>query len=223
MKLTVDRIVDAGMATFADVGYERLSMRQVADRLGARAASLYYHVENKDALLRLMADRVAQQAYDAGTRVLDALPASAGWEKRVEVQAAALRRSVLRHPGGADLLAGSPKALSVGALALTERLQRTLADAGVPAEHRTVAADTVLSHATGFVLQEQTASRTPRIGTEEASALAERFPLTFHGATATNQDHDEAQDEGEDAMFARSVQLICRGIATLIDGGHRGR
>ncbi|MYR87253.1 TetR family transcriptional regulator, partial [Streptomyces sp. SID685] len=42
MKLTKERIVDAGMAVFSEVGYQNLSMRQVADRLDAHAGSLYY-------------------------------------------------------------------------------------------------------------------------------------------------------------------------------------
>lgn len=74
MKLTKERIVDAGMAVFAEVGYHNLSMRQVADRLDAHAGSLYYHVRGKDELLTLMADRVCRQAYDTGTAALAALP-----------------------------------------------------------------------------------------------------------------------------------------------------
>ncbi|WP_371933780.1 TetR/AcrR family transcriptional regulator C-terminal domain-containing protein [Streptomyces castrisilvae] len=76
-------------------------------------------------------------------------------------QATALRLSIKQHPGGAQLLAESPGTLSTGALSLMERLLRTLLDAGLPAGHCAIAADTLLSHITGFVLQEQNQPAAP--------------------------------------------------------------
>ncbi|QWF83460.1 TetR/AcrR family transcriptional regulator [Amycolatopsis sp. CA-230715] len=205
MKLTKDRIVDAGMATFAEVGYHDLSMRQVADRLGAQAGSLYYHVANKRVLLQLMADRVAQQAYDAGTEALAALPDPGDWRASIAAQAATLRSSIRAHPGGAMLLAESPKTLSNGALSLMERLLHTLADAGVPAARLGVAADTLLSHVTGFVLQEQSSSIVPEITPARFAELQDRFPLTLASVG----------DRDEDAKFTRSVALLCEAFAEL--------
>ncbi|MFI1799977.1 TetR/AcrR family transcriptional regulator [Streptomyces sp. NPDC020379] len=207
MKLTADRIIDAGMAVFAESGYHGLSMRQVAERLGAHAGSLYYHVPSKSALLRLMADRVARQAYDAGTAALAALPEQAGWQARIEAQATTLRQSLRRHTGGAIMFADSPKVLSAGALSLMERLLRTLTDAGVPGEHLIVAADSLLSHTTGYVLQEQSESPATTVTAEDVATLQERFPLTVAAAAAYDQDE----------KFTRSVRMLCAGIATLID------
>jgi TetR/AcrR family tetracycline transcriptional repressor len=206
MKLTLERIVTAGMATFAEQGYQGLSMRQVADRLDVHAGSLYYHVRNKEALLALLADRVAVEAYDAGTAALAALPAGAGWQQRIEAQSLALRHSIRARRGGPVLLAGSPTTLSAGALGLMERLLSTMAAAGLPAEHRGPAADVLLSHITGFVLQEQNEGNTPAVTAEQVAELGRRFPLTM--ATGPELDADE--------VFRRSVHLICAGIATLI-------
>ncbi|MFE2407357.1 TetR/AcrR family transcriptional regulator [Kitasatospora sp. NPDC059408] len=207
MKLTKERIVDAGMAVFAEVGYQNLSMRQVADRLDAHAGSLYYHVRGKDELLALMADRVCRAAYDAGTEALAALPADATWQHRVEAQATTLRRSIKQHPGGAQLLAESPGMLSPGALSLMERLLRTLLDAGLPADHCATAADTLLSHATGFVLQEQNQPATPPPVTAELYAdLCERFPLVM-GPLIPRISQDE--------KYTRSIRLLCTGFAAL--------
>jgi AcrR family transcriptional regulator len=206
VKLTKDRIIDAGMATFAEAGYQGLSMRHVAERLDVHAGSLYYHVRNKSALLQLMADRVAQQAYDAGSAALAALPDEAGWQARVEAQATTLRQSIQRHPGGAILLAESPKVLSTGALSLMERLLGTLDDAGVPTRDLGIAADTLLSHITGFVLQEQGESLTPEIDAQAVAELHERFPMVL----------GHAAGEDEDEKFIRSVRLLCAGVQTLI-------
>ncbi|GGU64732.1 TetR family transcriptional regulator [Streptomyces albospinus] len=207
MKLTKERIVDAGMATFARVGYHGLSMRQVAQRLGTHAGSLYYHVRGKDELLALMADRVCRQAYDAGTTALAALPPEATWQDEIEAQAEALRRSIQQHPGGAMLLAESPRTLSSGALSLMERLLQTLLGAGVPTAHCGIAADTLLSHVTGFVLQEEGDSPAPAVTAEVYADLRARFPLVIERMPRLSQ--------GE--KFRRSIRLMCAAFATLVE------
>jgi AcrR family transcriptional regulator len=209
VKLTLDRIVDAGMATFAEHGYAGLSMRQVAQRLGVHAGSLYYHVKNKDALLRLLADRIAGEAYAAGTAALDRLPPGALWTTKIEEQLLALRRTLRRHAGGPVLLAASPALLSTGALSLMERLLATLAEAGVPSEHRAVAADTLLSHVTGFVLQEQAEPPAPDRTAVDATTLRQRFPMTMAAASAHTPDE----------MFRQSLRLQCAAITTLTAHG----
>ncbi|MFJ9420379.1 TetR/AcrR family transcriptional regulator [Streptomyces sp. NPDC101227] len=205
MKLTKERIVDAGMATFAETGYHGLSMRQVAERLDVHAGSLYYHVRSKDELLALMADRVCQHAYDAASAALAALPPEATWREEIEVQAAQLRLSLHQHPGGVLLLADSPRTLSTGGLSLMERLLGTLLDAGVPAEHCGIAADTLLSHVTGFVLQEQTEPRAPTVTAETYAALRAQFPLIM----------EQMPRMGQDEKFHRSIRLLCTAFETL--------
>ncbi|MFF1556269.1 TetR/AcrR family transcriptional regulator [Streptomyces sp. NPDC058279] len=206
MKLTAERIIEAGMAVFAESGYHGLSMRKVAQRLDVHAGSLYYHVAGKAELVRLMADRVAREAYEAGTTALAALDPEARWQQRVEAQLVALRRTIRRHPGGAVMFADSPKVLSTGALTLMERLLETLREAGLPAGHGGVGADALLSHVTGFVLQEQSESPSVAIGVEESAALRERYPMTVAAAFAV----------GADEKYVRSVRLLCAGLETLL-------
>ncbi|MFE9811915.1 TetR/AcrR family transcriptional regulator [Streptomyces sp. NPDC005548] len=201
MKLTADRIVDAGMAVFAESGYHGLSMRRVAERLDTFAGSLYYHVPSKSHLLHLMADRLAQQAYDAGTAALASLPDSADWKARVEAQATSLRITIRQHPGGAVLFADSPKVLSAGALSLMERLLQTLADGGIPEDRRGIAADALLSYVTGFVLQEQGSPASLPVTEQDVADLAKRFPMTVAAAARP-----------EEEQFSLSVQLICVGF-----------
>lgn len=195
--MSVDRIVAAGMAVFAEVGFERLSMRLVAGQLGVQPSSLYHHVRNKAVLLGLMADRAAQEGLDAGTAALAALPPGAGHTDRVRAQLAALRVALLRHPGGVLLFTSSPHGLGPGALGLMERLLGTLRRAGLTADDSVVAADTLLSYVTGFVLQEQVAAPPqPAV----AAVPADEFPLT--ASLAGRFDDDQ--------MFTRSTDRLVR-------------
>ena len=56
--LTRDAIVDAALTVLDRGGLDALSMRRVAEELGAGAASLYWHVSGKEQLLTLVLDRV---------------------------------------------------------------------------------------------------------------------------------------------------------------------
>jgi TetR/AcrR family tetracycline transcriptional repressor len=206
VKLTRDRIVDAGMRAFAERGYGGMSMRQLAEALDVHAGSLYYHVKNKEQLLALLAERVAGEAYAAGTAALAQLPADAPWPEKIEAQLTALRASLLARTGAPALLAASPALLSDASLGLMERLQETLVDAGVVPAERGMAADTLMSYVTGFVLQEQT-DAVP-LGFADKTRIAElatRYPLTFSGSGAD-----------PDMTFQRSLRMLCGGITALV-------
>ncbi len=53
-----DRVVRVALELLDEVGLEGLSMRRLADRLGVKAASVYWHVRDKEELLDLVFDRV---------------------------------------------------------------------------------------------------------------------------------------------------------------------
>lgn len=56
--LTLRDIAAAGLALVGREGLDALSMRRLADELGIQAASLYWHVPSKDALIDVMADEL---------------------------------------------------------------------------------------------------------------------------------------------------------------------
>lgn len=199
MKLTEQRIIDAGMAVFAEVGYERLSMRLVAERLQVHAGSLYYHVKNKATLMALMADRVARAALDEGTAALARLGPHATDTDRVTAQLLALRLTLRNHPSGARLLSASPRSLGDGALGLMERLLGLLTDGGVPVSRAVVLADVLLSYVTGFVLQEEAESATEPPSPIAMAISPSRFPLTSTAAGLYD----------DDEMFTRGLALLC--------------
>ena len=62
-----DRILDEAAALFLRLGYEGTSLRQLADTVGMKAGSLYYHFASKDDLLTEILRRgidVMQTAFD---------------------------------------------------------------------------------------------------------------------------------------------------------------
>ena len=59
--ITREAIVEAALAVLNKEGIEGLSMRRVAEELGTGAASLYWHVRNKEELFQLIFDRVTRE------------------------------------------------------------------------------------------------------------------------------------------------------------------
>jgi TetR/AcrR family tetracycline transcriptional repressor len=54
--ITLDDVVEAAFRLVDKDGIEKLTMRKLADELGIQAASLYWHVKDKDELIDLLAE-----------------------------------------------------------------------------------------------------------------------------------------------------------------------
>src|SRR6478735_6198571 len=53
------RIIDVALELFAEHGYEKTSLREIADRLGVTKAALYYHFKTKDDIVRGIVEKMA--------------------------------------------------------------------------------------------------------------------------------------------------------------------
>jgi AcrR family transcriptional regulator len=99
-RTSLDRIVQAGRAILDADGVEALTMQRVAAAVGVRAPSLYKHVRDRDALVRLIA---ADVVAELGAEVADA--ATSG-EPVADLRAIAVRFRTWAHahPGAYALL-----------------------------------------------------------------------------------------------------------------------
>ena len=86
-----DAIVAAAIRLLDREGLAALSLRRLADELGAGAASLYWHVGGKDGLLDLVLDEIIGEGV-----VPD--PDPPRWREQLKDVARAQRRTSLRHP-----------------------------------------------------------------------------------------------------------------------------
>ena len=72
--LTRDPILEAATRVLDRDGVDALSMHAVARELGTGAASLYWHVRNKDELLQLLSERLGEDLAHLGTRSVRRCP-----------------------------------------------------------------------------------------------------------------------------------------------------
>jgi TetR/AcrR family transcriptional regulator len=96
-----DEILDVAMRLFAERGYEGTSMNDVAERVGMRKASLFYHFATKDALYEAVLDRLVASLQSA----LEEIYASSGtFEDRLDAVTNTIVGVFGSHPYAARLL-----------------------------------------------------------------------------------------------------------------------
>jgi len=144
-------IVQAALDLLDEVGLDHLSMRRLADRLGIKAASLYWHIRDKDHLLSLLADAIC-----AAMRSPDpTLP----WRQQSEALLHESRRALLAHRDGARIMASTLPA-GPNRLRLIEQGMSVLLDAGFSPRDAAYVGFLMNDYVTMFVVEETRFSET---------------------------------------------------------------
>lgn len=99
-QLSQHRIISAALEVAKRVGFDRLTMRALADELGVTPMAAYYYVSSKDQLLELVADAVAS---DTKT-----LPSGLTWDQELKLTAFDLFERLTAYPGLGAFLSERP-------------------------------------------------------------------------------------------------------------------
>jgi AcrR family transcriptional regulator len=94
--LSRQRVLRAAIKIADTSGIESLTMRRVAEELGAEAMSLYYHVASKEDLLDGIADAVVAEINDV-VAAIDVPAAGANWKSAVRRRILSARQVLLGH------------------------------------------------------------------------------------------------------------------------------
>jgi TetR/AcrR family transcriptional regulator, tetracycline repressor protein len=149
MAVTRDEIVAAALAQLDEAGLEGLTLRRLAERLGIRAPTLYWHVRDKRELMDLIAGAVMDQAL-AGWREPRA---GQDWWEWLAGRTRAIRAGLLAHRDSALVLAGNrPVGSSLPDL---ERQLAILTEAGFRPQDAVLALISLSAYAIGEALDTQ--------------------------------------------------------------------
>ncbi|MFE0020930.1 TetR/AcrR family transcriptional regulator C-terminal domain-containing protein [Amycolatopsis sp. NPDC059021] len=180
-KLRPDAIVAAALATLQAEGLDGLTMGRVAERLGVRTASLYWHVRNKEELLDLLVDAVTA-AQDLSRHV-----DPDDWRASLVAIMRAMRQHMLGYRDSSRLFAGR-FSTGPGQVRNIETILGVLRGAGLSTRDAAYMTFLLSTFLIGFVGGEQaplsaavSAGRSARsylddLGGELASLPAESFP-----------------------------------------------
>ncbi|HEV7319883.1 MAG TPA: TetR/AcrR family transcriptional regulator C-terminal domain-containing protein [Ensifer sp.] len=199
--LSLQRIVATAVDLLDAEGVDGLTMRRLADRLGAGAMSLYWHVENKEKVFDLALDAALQhRAPPQAALALD-------WREDVVRQLEDWRVCMLRHPWSASLL--PRRALGPNILGRLELLSATLSRAGVADADLNVAIWSLWNYVIGATV---TRANFDRSDDDQAAAqkrvtgLNERYPTIERSRLLLDSDWD--------GTFRKGLDFLIGGLAT---------
>ncbi len=154
-------------------GLQGLSMRKLAQELDAGAASLYWHVGDKEELLSLLLDRIVGEATVPE-------PDPDNWQATVKELARATRRHLSERRDAAQLSLGRVPA-GPNSLPILERNLAVLAASALPPRVIAYAADMFALYVGAFAYEENIRSEEQaspeQLGAYWSSLPPEQFPV----------------------------------------------
>jgi AcrR family transcriptional regulator len=139
-KSTRERILDAALDLFIEKGFDKTSLREIAEQLGVTKAALYYHFASKEDILMALHMRLHEFGVDALVRMGTLEPSAAIWGKLLEElvdQMLANRKIFLLHERNqAAFEALHREEHDAQHVDLAEQFRKVLSDARLPARDR---------------------------------------------------------------------------------------
>ncbi|MBF9194995.1 TetR/AcrR family transcriptional regulator [Microvirga terrestris] len=194
--LSLERIVTTAVELLDAHGVDGLKMRQLADRLGSGAMSLYWHVDNKEQVFDLALDSVLK--YCGPPQSVQ----SQDWRGDVIHMLEDWRASMLRHPWSASLL--PRRALGPNILGRLELLSKTLSRAGVTDADLNVAIWSLWNYVIGATITRASfdLSDDDRAAAQQRlTGLSEQYPTIERSRLLMDNDWDGAFRKGLDFLL----------------------
>ncbi|WP_037069258.1 TetR/AcrR family transcriptional regulator [Pseudonocardia acaciae] len=175
--LTRARIAAEAVSLLDEEGAERLTMRRLAERLGAGTTTLYWHVDTKDDVIDLAIDEMFGQSPPPASHTDD-------WRADLTTVLTGWRTALLRHPWAPAMLAHRPL-IGPSSLTWMEFLQATLVRAGFTGPSLFAATWALYNHVLGSTASQtglQLTDAERRAGQENLRAHRDSYPtLAEHG------------------------------------------
>ena len=192
-------------------GLAAVSMRKLADELGAGAMSLYHYVPNKDALLDEMVDAIFAR--------IEAPTLEDDWMTALRKRAISTRAALTRHPWALDVME-SRTTPGMANLQLHNAVLACLREAGFSVEDSVHAYSVQDAYIYGFALQEKnlpfkTGAEAAQIGAmmvEQFQPLADLLPYSFEvvGGYVAKGGYDPTTE------FLFGLDLILDGLERML-------
>ncbi|MDR9813162.1 TetR/AcrR family transcriptional regulator [Rhizobium hidalgonense] len=194
--LSLERIVATAVELLDAEGLDGLKMRRLADRLGAGAMSLYWHVGNKEEVFDLALDAVL--AYRGPAPLGEA----GDWRGDVVHMLADWRAGMLRHPWSAALL--PRRALGPNILFRLELLSSTLSRAGVADADLNVAIWSLWNYVIGATTTRasfELSDEDRAAAQQRLTGLSQHYPTIERSRLLLDNDWEGAFNKGLDFLL----------------------
>ncbi|MDW6021636.1 tetracycline resistance transcriptional repressor TetR [Mesorhizobium sp. BAC0120] len=201
-KLDKETVVEAALELLNEVGMDRLTTRKLAERLNVQQPALYWHFQNKRALLDALAEAMLAK------RHARALPHEGeDWRVFLKENALSFRTALLAYRDGARVHAGTrPTQPQFGT---AEAQIRLLCAAGFDPKAAVWALAAISHYVIGSVLEQQAADVDHAVR-QELDAPEGAVPPFLHDLFC------ELQDCGMDAAFNFGIESLISGFEQML-------
>jgi TetR/AcrR family transcriptional regulator, tetracycline repressor protein len=209
--LTREAIVDAALRVLDADGVDGLSMRRVGEELGAGAASIYWHVRNKDELIQLVFERVIME-------IELPVPDPSRWQEQLAMLAVQTRAILNKHRDVARISLGRVPT-GPGLAVFTEWLFTLLTPAGIPDKVIAYLGDLFGLYSGAFAFEESLGPQTvtgPDLTPEQFFTMVKNYiaELPEDRFPHTRRTVDLLFDDDREDRYMFGVDLMIRGLAT---------
>ena len=215
MKIQREAVIATALSLLDEVGIEGLTMRRLAQELEIKAASLYWHFTNKQALMDGIADALME---GVAHKHLAEPSTSTTWFIAVSMTAHEIRRALLKRRDGARVYAGT-YVTTGNTLRVAEALIGPLREAGASTRLASWGAFSILYYVMGFVMEEQ-----PLVRPDAEPLNIESHRGSFEALAANSYPHALAAmgdlfNPDFDARFDLGLDLLITGLRVRIAEG----
>ncbi|QWT25488.1 TetR/AcrR family transcriptional regulator C-terminal domain-containing protein [Subtercola sp. PAMC28395] len=214
--------MDAALGILDELGLPDLTMRRLAAKLDVQPSALYWHFENKQALLAAVADRIiagarvpdaARDVMRDGAQARDGVSAAASerasWQLATRAEALALRDALLAYRDSAEVVS-STLALGLGAGEAHLRLAAAIASGGFDAQTSEASAAALLHYVLGHVWHEQ-----QRLQADSLGVVAPAHAVGPESASEVHATGGGVSPANGTAAFEFGLTLLLGGLSLL--------
>ena len=206
--LSRERVLAAAVSLVDEAGLGSLTMRELGQRLGVEAMSLYNHVANKDDILDGMVDLVVGE--------IDLPSDTADWKEAMRRRAASAQAVFTRHPWASGLV-DSRQSSGPARLRYFDWVVGTLRRAGFSIEMSARAFSILDSYVYGFGRQQLNLSAGSDMSPEEmAEAFSHAIPADEYPYLREMVDYAITSVHDDGADFEFGLSLILDGLERLL-------
>jgi TetR/AcrR family tetracycline transcriptional repressor len=144
--LSREMILDASVALIDEVGLEKFSVRELAQRLGVFPATIHWHLSTRNELLASTVNHILSE--------LAPPPSHDDWKAWLTALFRETRRVVQRHPNIAPVITSQLLSNAGADFKLVDRILEVLEGAGFRGANLLAAYDVVVTGKLGFVAME---------------------------------------------------------------------
>ena len=199
-----EEIVAAALELLDAAGLSNLSLRAIAKRLDIRAPALYWHFQNKEALVDFMAEAILQAEFK------DARPRQEGqtWQDWLLAHTSRLRKAMLAHRDGGRVVAGAHLYPATTLIGWFEDSFVALTSAGLDLQTARHIITTASHYTFGYVIEEQAAPTSEEQANHDLEDFVAQYPNV--AAALYEADNIGATPDGD---FVVGLEYIINGGA----------